>query len=367
MSQQPAESATSNAAIPNVGGRDISEILSPQGPPRPDFTGFDPEYSDIVDYILRCTHRIWEQKDVGLIATHYGADIVVHMMTGPTHGMQGVIAGTARTLSAFPDRTLTGEAVIWSHEAGGAYLSSHRITSSATNLGASELGPATGRRITFTTIADCLCKANLIIEEWLVRDYSHMALQLGYHPRAVARLHAAADKAGNPSRAGWRQEAVAQVRDAPRSGWTDTALPNPHSEPEVFANAVFDQIINYARFGRVREAYSPAAHWQGPGGRRLFGWGEITGWYTALIGGFGDARLVVDHVASVPAANGATDIAVRWKLAGMHDGGALYGGATGEEIYILAVTHWRVAHGVIIDEVTVFDEVALMRQMEGGL
>jgi hypothetical protein len=67
MSQQPAEST----AIPNVGGRDISEILSPQGAPRPEFTGFDPEYSDIVDYILRCTHRIWEQKDVGLIATHY--------------------------------------------------------------------------------------------------------------------------------------------------------------------------------------------------------------------------------------------------------------------------------------------------------
>ena len=128
---------------------------------RQDIPGFDPEYADIVDYILRCTHRIWEQKDVGLIATHYGSDIVVHMMAGPPYGMGGVIAGTARTLRAFPDRTLTGEAVIWSDEGDGAYLSSHRITSTATNLGTSEFGPATGKRITFTTIADCLCKANL--------------------------------------------------------------------------------------------------------------------------------------------------------------------------------------------------------------
>ena len=60
-------------------------------------------------------------------------------------------------------------------------------------------------------------------------------------------------------------------------------------------------------------------------------------------------------------------IAVRWELTGTHDGGALYGPATGEPIYILAVTHWRIAHGMIADEVTVFDEVALMRQMEGGL
>jgi predicted ester cyclase len=349
------------SAIPNVGGRDIAEILMPQGAVRQAIPGFDPEYSDIVDYILRCTHRIWEQKDVGLIATHYAPDIVVHMMTGPAVGIGDVIAGTSRTLSAFPDRTLTGEAVIWSDEGEGAYLSSHRITSTATNLGTSELGPATGKRITFTTIADCLCKENLITREWLVRDYSAMALQLGYHPREVARLHASADKAKGP-RTDWRQAAIARVKDAPLTAFTNRALPNPHDDPQDFAHAVFDQIIAHCRFGRVREAYSPAAHWAGPGGRRLFGWGEIAGWFTALIGSLGDARINIQHVAAVD-----DMIAVRWELAATHDGAALYGAATCEPIYILAVTHWRIAHGVIVDEVTVFDEVALMRQMEGGL
>jgi predicted ester cyclase len=352
-------------AIPNVGGRDIAQILDPQGAPRQHIPGFDPEYADIVDYILRCTHRIWEQKDVGLIATHYGTDIVVHMMTGPALGMDGVIAGTARTLSAFPDRTLTGEAVIWADARGyagdGAYLSSHRITSTATNLGASELGPATGKRISFTTIADCLCKANLIIEEWLVRDYSHMALQLGYHPRAVARIHAEADKTQGP-RAEWRAQAMARVHDQALSVFSTPSFPSPSAEPEAFARTVFDQILTHRRFGRVRDAYSPAAHWAGPGGRRLFGWGEIVGWFTALIGSFGDARI---HIQSVAAVDGM--IAVRWELAGTHDGGALYGPPSREPIYILAVTHWRIEHDVIVDEVTVFDEVALMRQMEGGL
>ena len=349
-------------AIPNVSGRDIAQLLSPQGARRQNMAGFDADYSDIVDYILRCTHRIWEQKDVGLIATHYGSDIVVHMMTGPAFGMGGVIASTARTLSAFPDRTLTGEAVIWSDEGDATYLSSHRITSTATNLGASELGPATGKRITFTTIADCLCKENLIIEEWLVRDYSHMALQLGFHPRAVARSHAEADKAKGDGRAKWRQEAVQRLLDAPATNWTEQPFPAPLEAPEAFAQAFFDQIVNHARFGRVREAYSPAAHWHGPGGRRLFGWGEITGWFTAIIGSFGDAKISVQHVAAVDGM-----IAVRWELTGTHDGAALYGKPTGESCYILAVTHWRIEGGLIADEVTVFDEVALMRQMEGGL
>ncbi len=357
-------------AIPNVGGRDIAQILAPQGARRQPIPGFDPEYADIVDYILRCTHRIWEQKDVGLIATHYGSDIVVHMMTGPAFGLDDVIAGTSRTLSAFPDRTLTGEAVIWSDAkdlaGGGAYLSSHRITSTATNLGTSELGPATGKRITFTTIADCLCRENQIIEEWLVRDYSAMALQLGYHPRAVARSHAAADKAkggkAKGGRAEWRQVAIARIMDSAPASFTNQAMPNPAQDPHAFAHAFFDQIIALRRFARVREVYSPAAHWAGPGGRRLFGWGEIAGWHTALIGSFGDARIHIQHSAAVD-----DMIAVRWELAGTHDGAALYGAATGEPVYILAVTHWRIAHGKIVDEVTVFDEVALMRQMEGGL
>ena len=347
--------------IPNVGGRDIAQILAPQGARRQDIPGFGEEYSDIIDYILRCTHRIWEQKDVGLIATHYAPDIVVHMMTGPVIGMDGVIAGTSRTLSAFPDRTLTGEAVIWSDEGDGAYLSSHRITSTATNLGISELGPATGKRITFTTIADCLCKENLIIEEWLVRDYSAMALGLGYHPRAIAGTHAEIDIAQG-GRAEWRKTAMERVLSDPATPFPPAILPDPAAEPHTFAHAFFDAVVNHRRFGMVRDAYSPAAHWSGPGGRRLFGWGEITGWFTALVGSFGDARISIQHVAAVDHM-----IAARWELSGTHDGGALYGAATGEPIYILAVTHWRIAHNVIVDEVTVFDEVALMRQMEGGL
>jgi predicted ester cyclase len=350
-----------NGAIPQMGGRDIAEILAPQDTRRQEIPGFDAEYSDIVDYILRCTHRIWEQKDVGLIATHYADDIMVHMMTGPVRGMEGVIAGTLRTLSAFPDRTLTGEAVIWSDEGNGTYLSSHRITSTATNLGLSELGAATGRRITFTTIADCLCTANRIVEEWLVRDYSPMALQLGYHPRAIARQHADVDRAANEARAAWRIEAMTRVRSEPATSFPAGAMPAP-DDALAFATAFFDRIVNHRRFGQVRHIYSPSAHWAGPGGRRLFGWGEIAGWFTALVGTFGDCRIQVQHVAAV-----ADEIAVRWEVAGTHDGPALYGTLTGEACYILGVTHWKIVGGLIADEVTIFDEVALMRQMEGGL
>ena len=343
------------SAIP-VAGRDIGELLAGQGERRQDLAGFEPTYVDIVDYIIRCTYRIWEEKDLGLIVSHYAPDIIVHTMTGPSTGRDTVIAATARTLSAFPDRTLIGEAVIWSDEGAGAYLSSHRITSAATNLGVSEFGPATGRRVTFTTIADCLCERNLIVEEWLVRDNSALVLGLGASPRHVARAQAEADRAAGP--AGWRLRAMATVREAP-CGKSPLATPD---DPAAFAAMVFGSLVGERHLGLVRRAYSPAARWFGPGGRRLFGWGEITGWFTALIGSFGDLITRIDHVAAAD-----DQIAVRWMLTGVHDGPALYGSPSGQPVYILGVTHWRIAYGMIVEETTVFDEVALLRQIEGGL
>lgn len=341
-----------------IHGRDIGELLAPQGERRQALPGFDSDYVDIVDYIIRCTHRIWEQKDVGLIATHYAADIVIHTMAGPITGVAGVIANTARTLAAFPDRTLIGEAVIWSNEGrsagGNAYYSSHRITSRATNTGPSEFGPATGRSTVFTTIADCVCRANLIVEEWLVRDNSALVRDLGFDPVTVACVPVASEPAA------WRMAAMAAISDLSPTPFPNGALPPAH-EAEAFAAAVFDRIIGHRRFGTVRAVYSSAAQWAGPGARRLFGWGEITGWYVALIATFGDLTLRIDHVAAVD-----DEIAVRWSATGTHDGCALYGAPTHRPVYLLGVTHWRIAAGVIVEEHVVFDEIALLRQIAGG-
>lgn len=188
-------------------------------------------------------------------------------------------------------------------------------------------------------------------------------LGLGLSPRAVARTQAQADGLTGPAE--WRQAAMDRVLSDAPSAFPDRPLPSP-AEPEAFAEAVFDQLWDHRRLGRVRDIFCPAARMQAPGNRQLFGHGEITGWATGLIGSFGDARFRVDHVAAVDDETGQ-DIAVRWEMAGTHDGPGLYGPPTGRPVYILGVTHWRVAHGRITDEVTVFDEVALLRQIEGGL
>lgn len=355
-----------NSAVPGVWGRDIAELLAPQGPRRQPLAGFDADYADIVDYIIRCTHRIWEEKDLGLIETHYAEDCPIWMLAGPAAGVRGVIDGTTRTLAAFPDRTLMGDAVIWSGDEHEGYLSSHRILSTATNHGAGEFGFATGRAVQFWTIADCLCRQNRIVEEWLVRDNSAIALQLGLSLREIAAAQALSDAPDSPARRWWAAE-IARVRAAAaETAFADSPQPDPQADPEAFACWFADTFLAHRRLGLVRSAYAAAARQYAPGGRVHAGHGEIAGWWTAFLGSFGGACISIDHIAHQPLSPDPADgidIAVRWSLAGRHDGPALYGPPTGRNALVLGVIHWQVAQGRIQREWTVFDEIAILRQL----
>ena len=128
-------------------GRSIADVLE-EGPRRQELPGFDPVYRDFVDYIMRCTHRIWEEKNIGLCRTHYGDDCTMHTLAGPSVGAANVVQGTVSALAMSSDRQVLGEDVIWSEDVDGRLYSSHRITSQMTHMGDDAmLGPATMRPI----------------------------------------------------------------------------------------------------------------------------------------------------------------------------------------------------------------------------
>jgi hypothetical protein len=64
--------------------RDIARYTA--GERRMPMRGFDPQYTDIVDYIIRITHRIWEEKAVGYIYETYQHNCVVHGSGGDVYG-----------------------------------------------------------------------------------------------------------------------------------------------------------------------------------------------------------------------------------------------------------------------------------------
>ena len=140
----------------------IGELLERKNDGRMPMPGFDEEFQDIVDYIIKITHRIWEQKNAGLCYTYYSDHCPVHTLAGYSDNVEDVVQGTLDTIAAYPDRTLIGENVVWAPHGEKGYYSSHRITSVMTHSGPSEFGPATGRTGRVTTIADCVCEGNRV-------------------------------------------------------------------------------------------------------------------------------------------------------------------------------------------------------------
>ncbi len=355
-------------ALPDVRspmGRSLAALLEP-GPRRQELPGYDPVYRDFVDYIIRCTHRIWEEKNVGLCRSHYASDCAIHTLAGPVTGVEAVVQNTVTTLAATPDRRLIGEDVIWSDDsaeagAGAGLYSSHRIVSTSTHMGMdSLLGAATMRSAGVMTIADCLVRENRIVEEWLVRDNLRGLMQVGADPRAVARAQAEADGNGDTGRHGWRAAMIAQTRDG-----EDVAIPAGH--PAGAAAAMLALAFRSDQFGDAAEALSAAAEVRWPSGRTGVGRGYWIGCLTQLRAALHDVSWRLGHVAARSLPGGDIAVALRWTLAGLHRGHGVWGNATGREILLMAVSHYRLRGGLIIEDNSVFDELAVLRQVCGGL
>lgn len=62
--------------------------------------GFDPQYKNLPDYILKCTAQIWEGPDIAALDWHYGDDLIVRTPAGLS---QGNVAGKANTMATSED------------------------------------------------------------------------------------------------------------------------------------------------------------------------------------------------------------------------------------------------------------------------
>ena len=139
---------------------DISQRLA-QNERRQSMKGFDEEYTDIVDYIIRCTHRIWEEKGMGLCYTHYAHNAVIHTSEGIVYGRDEWTRRSIDGLAAFPDIRLFGDEVIWTGNDQDGFHTSHRIVAVGHNTGYSSYGPPTGRKMVRPRHCQLFCQSKL--------------------------------------------------------------------------------------------------------------------------------------------------------------------------------------------------------------
>lgn len=310
--------------------------------------GFDPQYVDLPDYILKCTAMIWEGRDIAALNWHYGDDLLVRTPAGISRGNAAGKANTMATLTEFPDRQLFGEDVIWSGDEDAGFLSSHRIISTATHMGGA-FGPATRRKLKFRTIADTFCRENRVWDEWLIRDNAAIAVQLGQTAEGAAR---ASILSGDTA--------------MPLTPDTDVAGPyngkgNDNEWGKRHANIL--RRIMAADFTAIRETYDRACHLSLPGGRDINGYGAATEFWLGLRSALPNADFKIDHQIGRDDPMMSPRSAIRWSLTGAHDGWGHFGRPTGAQIYVMGVSHVEFGPWGLRRECTVYDEIAIWKQI----
>ena len=316
--------------------------------------GFAAEFRDLDHYIRVITERIWEGRRIDDIRIYYSDPCVVETSTSVSSSVEDVIAGTHATLDMFPDRRILAEDIIQSGDAHGGFLSSHRIISTMTHAGDGIFGKATGRRVHTRTVADCVCKDNRIIHEWLVRDQAATALQLGTTPRALAQEWL-------DQRGAWNKP----VAGPAPAGYVS------HVSSDPVARRYAQLLEGLSRLDLAVDAlYDDAAHLIGPGERSYYGHAEIAGFWRELFSALRVSTFAVEHLAlqcDMAQSGRADRVAMRFRVQTLHEpltaDANRYGEGTGRPVELLGIVHAEFVRGRVIRQWVVVDDVAIWMQI----
>ncbi len=349
--------------VMQVEKRDFSDLVPTDRPRKQSLRGFDPCYTDIVDYIVRCTHRIWDERNPGLIYSHYASNAIVYSSLGTSYSREDVVRATIQRISEFPDRRGMATQVIWRGDDKDGFYTSHLVTSAGRHTEPGPYGPPTGRNFVARTIADCMVFENRVYREWLVRDNMAMVRQLGLDPNVLAERHAAEQfaKGATLTELGENGRLLGQYGPEDEA---DVSI--AHDDTERDCLRWLHEVYNKRMFGLLREVYAPNVQWHGPLARELYGIHAVLTQTMRLIAMIPDAVFIPQHICSLDSVEGGKKIAVRWIIDGHHLGHGSLGAPTGHRLFVMGMSHFHVVDGKIVEDWTVYDELAMLTQVKLG-
>lgn len=334
------------------------QLLSPGSSRAHSMRGFEATYVDIVDFIVRATHRIWEEKDIGYIYDHYHHSIRVVDDAGLAVGRDKVIANTIQFINAFPDIRILADEIVWAGNDEVGFHTSHRAFITGTNTGDSQFGPPTGRKVHFWLVANCIFVANENIEEWVIYNTSSLLNQLGFDLCEKAREDGGqleggvGDAFGEPDRLsgqGKPQHLPPQTTDG--------------FDIDYFIRSAYHYIWNWRMLGKIHEVYAPTLRFFGPTDRKGYGRGDYQSFVLSVLATFPDLVMTLDDLYWMGNDVEGYVTSVRWSLIGSHQGRGLYGPPTGRRVHMWGITQHVVKEGKIREEWTMFNEFDVMRQL----
>ena len=341
------------------GGTD-QQLLNPGVKRRHSMRGFEDTYVDIIDYIVRITHRIWEEKDIGYIYDTYSHNAAVYNDDGLQYGRDIVVAHTTQAINAFPDIRIFADDVIWAGDDEVGFHTSHRGNTIAHNTGYSDYGPPTGKKVIYSAVANCIVLNNEIFEEWVLYDTAAVIQQLGFDLRTMAR-----DIGNGRNWDNLNDQRFGEPERLPGQG-KPLYLPFKKTgsfDVEDFIRTAYHNIWNRRMLATVMQAYAPTLHVRSSTRRVYRGRGEYQSFILSILAMIPDLAMQVDDVYWMGNDKDGYNVAVRWSIQGTHRGPGLYGPPTGRPVYMWGISQYHIKNSQITDEWTTFNEFSVMQQI----
>ncbi|TDD01206.1 hypothetical protein E1181_25750 [Saccharopolyspora terrae] len=337
------------------------------GERRQSMEGFEDTYTDIVDYIVRITHRIWEDQDIGYIYDTYAQGCRLYDDSGVKFGVERLIDGTTQSINTFPDCRHYADDVIWAGSDTEGFVTSHRAINIGHHTGPWRWGPPTGRRLETWVMANCVVWQNEIYEEWVLYNTAAKLQQLGINVAEAARTYA-------------REGGLVPVSERPSSealrlvgGRKPIALPEPDNKAgfdvEGSVRALWHNVFNRRDLSAIDRFYAENVRWHGTTNRTGYGRSDVRAMARSLLATFPDLGVQVDEVYWMGNDTDGYSISVRWSGAGTHRGFGLYGKPTGRRAHLWGMSQLYVMHGRIVEEWSLFNEFDVIAQLvseDGG-
>ncbi len=322
-------------------------------------------YRDPRDYILSWTDVIWVDLAIGRLSEHYGPDVRVHTAYGETYGFDAVIANSVQKFSATPDAGAgLGEDVIWEQRGPNGFISSHRLLKTGTQTGFSTYGPPTGRSFVSRSIAHCLVRDNLIVEEWLVRDEFAILQDLGLDPAVLAAgLARRSPVTGQPMPVPLEGGAFTGRIADPATHGVSGQRPPRHAEICDMVKAYFADVWNRRRFDLASRYVHPRVVLLTVRMRRVQTLQPFQMSIIDLLATFPDGELELRDIVVNDSAELGTRVAVFWVLRGHYAGVPTYGPVTGSPVQVLGASHFELLDGKILREWRLYDELSILAQI----
>jgi len=341
------------------GGTD-QQLLHPPTQRRQPMRGFDELYVDIVDFIVRVTHRIWEEKDIGYIYDTYRHNARVTDDSGLQYGRDKIVADTIHTINAFPDIRIFADEVIWAGDEDIGFYTSHRGVITGHNSGYSKYGPPTGGKIAIWAVANCTSIENEFFEEFVLYNNSSMLGQLGFDLREKAREmanHLPASSLGD-----LHTGEVERLLGQGKPPHLPDKLPGV-PDVEDFIRRAYHYIWNWRLLSRIDDAYVPNLRFHGATDREYYGRGEYKSFILSMIAMFPDLVHQIDDIYWMGNEREGYLVSVRWSVLGTHRGYGIYGPPTGRRVHIWGINQEVIRGGKIVEEWMLFNEFEVMQQI----